>query len=85
MAARELLGSQGAGIGCLHGPVERPTLNYMYLRTIVTYAQLISLQWLSESPAGHFWPIRPSSMLDTTSLSALHQPFSSCKVEKFFN
>jgi len=55
---------------------------------IVTQAQLISLQSLSE------WMAKPcnwtlladsTNMFATTTTSALHQPFPSCKEEKFFN
>jgi len=89
IAAGEPLGSQGAG--------RVPSWLNVQLRTTCTCVQLSLMHSLSAcsgcqngtaifKPAGHFfWPIRPSSMLDTTSLSVLHQPFPSCKVEKFFN
>ena len=56
------------------------------------HAQLLSLHGCQNGcncrakPTGHFfWPIQPSNMLGTTTMPVLHQPFPSCKVEKFFN
>jgi len=39
--------------------------------------------WPSHATGHFFWPIRPSNMFATTTMSALHQPFPSCKEEKF--
>jgi len=73
-------------VGCLHAPAEWPNPNYMHLCTIATsVCNGCQNSTAMAKPAAHFfWPIQPSNMLDTTTLS-LYQPFPSCKVKKFFN